>query len=93
MPIYQYALDEGQTCDQCPGRFDELQKIADPKLTQCPRCQKPVHREVCAPAIMGNGSRPPQASEIERAGFTQYKKAGKDVYEKTAGKGPDTIFR
>lgn len=93
MPIYQYALDDGQTCDQCPGRFDELQKIADPKLTQCPRCQKPVHREICAPAIMGNGSRPPQASEIERAGFTQYKKAGKGVYEKTAGKGPDTIFR
>lgn len=93
MPVYQYALDEGHVCDQCPGRFDELQKMAEPALTHCPRCQKPVHREICAPAILGHGVGGPQKSEIEKAGFTQYKRAGDGVYEKTAGKGPDTIFR
>jgi hypothetical protein len=30
-------------------------------------------------------------SNIEKAGFTQYKKIGKGVYEKTAGKGPGII--
>jgi putative FmdB family regulatory protein len=93
MPIYQYALDEGHSCDQCPGRFDAHQKLAEAALTECPRCSKPVHREICAPAIMGQSSRPMQKADIERAGFTQYKKAGNGVYEKTAGKGPDTIVR
>lgn len=93
MPIYQYALDEGQSCDQCPGRFDEMQKMADAALTQCPRCQKAIHREICAPALMGQSTKAPKASEIEKAGMTQYKKAGDGVYEKTAGKGPQHIFR
>lgn len=93
MPNYQYALNQGQNCEQCPGRFEERQKITEAALTRCPHCQKAIHREICAPAIMGQGSRPPTSGAIDRAGFTQYKKAGDGVYEKTAGKGPDTIVR
>jgi hypothetical protein len=28
---------------------------------------------------------------LEKHGFTQYRKSGKGVYEKTAGKGPNVI--
>ena len=91
MPIYQYAVDSG-ACAECAGRFDHLQKMVEPPLTACPRCEKPVHREICAVAI--GGSRAPLTkSNIERAGFTQYRKSGKGVYEKTAGKGPANIFK
>lgn len=90
MPIYQYATD-GVECADCGGRFEHLQKMAEPRLTACPRCAKPVHREICAVRI--GGSNPLTAKNIEQQGFTQYKKSGKGVYEKTAGKGPANIFK
>lgn len=49
-----------------------------------------MERKISAPNIGGKG---PALDEknIEKHGFTQYKRAGKGVYEKTAGKGPDVI--
>lgn len=35
MPIYEYK------CNACEHRFDKLQKISDPVLTDCPECGKP----------------------------------------------------
>lgn len=88
MPIYQYAPDDGQ-CDKCGGHFDVMQKMADPALTVCPHCGKAIHREICAPALNQPGI---SAADIERTGFVQYKRSGKGVYEKTAGKGPSHLF-
>jgi putative FmdB family regulatory protein len=90
VPIYQYAADSGE-CDRCEGRFEHMQKMAEPPLAACPRCARPVHREICAVRI--GRSNPLTSKNIEQQGFTQYKKSGKGVYEKTAGKGPDTIVR
>lgn len=37
MPTYEYG------CEDC-GRFEHSQKITDPPLEKCPRCQGPVKR-------------------------------------------------
>jgi putative FmdB family regulatory protein len=36
MPIYEYY------CHHCQHKFDELQKVSDPVLTHCPKCQQPA---------------------------------------------------
>jgi len=32
MPIYEYQ------CEKCGAQFEEMQKISDPPLEQCPEC-------------------------------------------------------
>ena len=45
MPTYQYE------CDHCGHQFDILQGITEPRLKQCPKCQKEtLHR------LIGTGS-------------------------------------
>ncbi len=90
MPIYEYQVTSEQDCDYCRNGFELLRKMSEPGLTQCPECGAPVERKMSAPNLGGSG--PSLAAEnIEKHGFTQYKKSGKGVYEKTAGKGPDVI--
>jgi len=90
MPIYEFQTSSKKHCDYCEPGFELLRKISDPELKNCPRCNAPVVRKISAPNIGGSG---PSlgTSEIEKHGFTQYKRAGKGVYEKTAGKGPKVI--
>lgn len=40
MPIYEYA------CDSCGHTFEALQKMSDPKLTDCPACQQASLRKL-----------------------------------------------
>ena len=40
MPIYGYA------CNSCEHAFDELQKMSDPKLVDCPDCGEPSLRKM-----------------------------------------------
>lgn len=70
--------------------FDRRQGINDPRLTRCPECGSPVRRVITAPHL---SSASPNLSEanLERKGFTQYRKVEKGVYEKTVGKGPKHI--
>ena len=43
MPIYEYkAVRTG--CSYCSGGFDALQKMSDPPLQACPKCNTPVCR-------------------------------------------------
>lgn len=90
MPIYEYEPAEKQNCEYCEGGFELLRKLSDPVLTECPHCHAPVIRRISAPNL---GSSGPALSEsnIEKHGFTQYRKLEKGVYEKTTGKGPDFI--
>ncbi|MBT8049492.1 MAG: zinc ribbon domain-containing protein [Xanthomonadales bacterium] len=90
MPIYEYQTSTDQHCNYCECGFELLRKISDPELAQCPECAAPVERKISAPNIGGKGPSL-DSDNIEKHGFTQYKKAGKGVYEKTAGKGPDVI--
>lgn len=90
MPIYEYrATEDG--CDKCKTGFDRLQKLDEPDLDVCPDCGAPIVRVIAAPALAIGGAHLLQEKRIGDKGFTQYKKIGKGVYEKTAGKGPDII--
>ena len=97
MPFYEYILDSEACdagtsgCDQCRTRFTVLQKINDPVLEYCPACSSPVRRMISPPHVVSGKAHQLKESSIEKAGFTQYKKIGKGVYEKTAGKGPGII--
>ena len=91
MPLYDYAPKSGR-CDRCQGRFEVMQRVAEPKLKKCPECGKAVERLVSAPALGGKYSITPQ--KIKESGMTQYKKAGDGVYERVAGtKGPKILKR
>ena len=90
MPIYEYQASGDQNCEYCAGGFELLRKISDPDLGHCPECQAPVIRKISAPSLGGSGPSL-DAANIEKHGFTQYKKSSKGVYEKTAGKGPRVI--
>lgn len=90
MPIYEYQASEPRHCPFCAEGFELLRKLNDPPVTQCPECGAPVVRKISAPNL-GNAGPSLDESNIEKHGFTQYRKLEKGVYEKTAGKGPDII--
>lgn len=90
MPIYEYIADTAG-CAHCAGGFDALQKLADATLTQCPQCGAPVHRKLSAPSVAIGGAHLVTEKHASKHGFTQYRRAGGGVYEKTAGKGPKYI--
>lgn len=91
MPFYEYVNAEPEGCPTCRNRFTVLQKINDPPLSHCPDCQTPVKRLISSPNVVSGKAHMLREPNIEKAGFTQYKKIGKGVYEKTAGKGPGVI--
>ena len=92
MPIYRYqVLADHPGCDQCARGFEVMQKMADAPLTACPRCQAPLRKVITAANVAAGSARLNSQSHLEKHGFTQYRKVGKGVYEKTAGKGPDYI--
>ena len=89
MPMYIYQVIEK---DGSEGEIIEvLQSMRDPPLTHHPETGQPVRRLLGLPNVGKQPSLSP--SNIERHGFTQYKKSGKGTYEKTAGKGPNVISR
>ena len=90
MPIYEY-IAEAAGCDHCQAGFDQLQKIADAPLQHCPRCGNAVRRKISAPNTIVGNSHLTSEGHAARHGFTQYRRAGGGVYEKTAGKGPKYI--
>ena len=94
MPIYVYrAEDPEHACPACFVALEVMQKIADAQLTACPECGAAVERVITPPNIATRGTLASTSeSHIAKHGFTQYRRAAKGVYEKTAGKGPDTIM-
>ena len=90
MPIYEYAAT-GPGCPHCEGHFDVLQKLADASLTQCPQCAAAVVRVIGVASVAMGGAHLLKESNVAKNGFTQYRRAGDGVYEKTAGKGPKYI--
>ncbi|MCK7593663.1 FmdB family zinc ribbon protein [Pseudomarimonas salicorniae] len=90
MPIYTYR-STGTGCAHCREGFDTLQKLSDAELNACPECGAAVRKQLSAPALAIGGAHLLSEKRIGEKGFTQYRKIGKGVYEKTAGKGPDII--
>ncbi|MFP4207510.1 MAG: FmdB family zinc ribbon protein [Wenzhouxiangella sp.] len=91
MPFYEYISTDDQGCDHCRAGFTVLQKLSDEPLAVCPACGRPVRRVISAPHVVSGKAHMLKTSSIEKAGFTQYRKIGQGVYEKTAGKGPGVI--
>ena len=90
MPIYEYAATT-EGCAHCSAHFDVLQKLDDPALTQCPQCGAAIERLISAPSFAIGNAHTLKESHAAKHGFTQYRRAGGGVYEKTAGKGPKFI--
>ena len=90
MPIYEYQAAGEQNCEHCADGFEILQKIADDPFTECLNCGNPLKRVISAPNV-GSSNESLKAENLDKKGFTQYKKVEKGVYKKTAGKGPDFI--
>ena len=90
MPIYEYEHD-CEHCDECSERFEVLQSMNEPHLTRCPTCGQPCHRVLSTFATISNEKARLSPRNLERHGFTQYKRAGDGYYEKTCGKGPRLI--
>jgi putative FmdB family regulatory protein len=81
MPVYDYrANDPAHSCSYCKKGFETMQRLADPRLTVCPRCGNPVTKCIVAPAIGRSKSK--LDDRAKNAGFTKLKKIGKGEYEK-----------
>jgi putative FmdB family regulatory protein len=91
MPIYEYVCRTDQGCAHCRDGFDVLQRLADAELTTCPKCGAAIARRISAPQVVSGDAHRQQESHLAKHGFTQYRRAGQGVYEKTAGKGPAYI--
>jgi putative FmdB family regulatory protein len=90
MPIYQYVSDEAG-CPNCRNGLELLQRLSDASLATCPQCGGAVHRVISAPQVISGQSHRTSESHAGKHGFTQYRRSGKGVYEKTVGKGPAFI--
>lgn len=96
MPIYTYENQHpDRHCTYCLGGFDVLQKMADPVLTHCPHCGHSIKKVIKAVNLQQDLTASPNTTlsekNIAKHGFTQYRKTGPGQYEKTAGRGPDTL--
>lgn len=51
MPIYEYQ------CQNCRHRFEEIQKLSDPPVSKCPKCDGSVNRLISQTsfALKGEG--------------------------------------
>ncbi len=90
MPIYEYHRTTEAHCPECEGGFEAMQKMADSPLEACPSCHAPAKRIISAVAVAVSSTNL-SPGNLEKHGFTQYRKAGSGLYEKTAGKGPETL--
>jgi putative FmdB family regulatory protein len=90
MPIYEYRPVKDSSCTFCSKGFELLRKISDPDINVCSECGAAVERVLSAPSLAKSDTSLDPAN-VEKHGFTQYRKSGKGVYEKTAGKGPNVI--
>lgn len=92
MPIYAYkAVAREQSCDYCQIEFELLRGLSEEQLKSCPHCGTPVIQIISAPNLKSGDANLLDSKNIASHGFTQYKRAGDGVYEKTAGSGPRFI--
>jgi len=92
MPIYEYRTTSENVCKFCSEGFELLRKTNEHPLTKCPNCGSDVEKILSAPSLSKSETSLNPAN-LESHGFTQYRKSGKGVYEKTAGKGPNVISK
>jgi predicted nucleic acid-binding Zn ribbon protein len=95
MPLYTYEIvnDDGTAGET----FEVMRKMSDPPLERHPETGQRVRRVFTPIHVAGASSGLHDKSRLndknlERLGFTAYRKNGKGHYERTAGKeGPSQI--
>lgn len=90
MPIYEYKL-LGE-CIFCPQRFERLQAVGEPPLTECEFCGIPCQRLISLPAHQKSASKDAakmSANKLESHGFARWEKTSPGNYERTAGTDAD----
>jgi putative FmdB family regulatory protein len=90
MPLYVYEHDSGD-CKPCEARFELLEGVNASPLAKCPQCGRPCHRIISPFAPLKSVRDMLSPKNLEKHGFTQYKRAGDGRYEKTCGEGPRHI--
>lgn len=90
MPIYEYR-PEGEGCEHCRDGVEVFLRSSDQPPAQCPHCGCPLQQLISAPTVVAGQAHVLKESHFAERGFTQYRKVGGGVYEKTAGKGPRYI--
>lgn len=93
MPIYHYVHDGPAAAEDCGAQIEAVQSMSDAPLTTCPRCGCGCHRVLTGFSVGRSTKDLLKPSSLAAKGFTQYKRAGDGVYEKTAGTGPKTLNR
>ena len=91
MPFYTYQHATEDFCDYCHSGFDILQRISADPVKLCPECGNKVKKIISAPNVVSGKAHLTTDKNVGQKGFTKYKRAGKGVYEKTAGPGPKYI--
>jgi len=90
--VYQVVPDAGDGCAHCRAAFEIVQRMSEEALTKCPQCGVQVERIIQRPMVSdGVKLKGPSNSQLEKAGFTQFKRNGKGTYEKTFGSGPSHL--
>ncbi len=97
MPTYVYEVvrEDGERGE----RFEVIQQISEPALTEHPETGEPVQRVITGCFIGGTWSDSAMQKnsnddqKLDQLGFTKYVKSGDGYYEKRAGKGPDVIHK
>lgn len=76
MPIYEYeATDPSKACKKCRSRFEVIQSLNEPPLTECPYCGAKVRKVIswCRAAVMETSEEhvrvEKQIAEYEREGM------------------------
>ncbi len=92
MPIYEYeALSPCAALPACAGRLEVFARMSDAELTHCPACGVAIQRVLSASQMAVSSAHLLKEKNVTKSGFTQYRRAGGGVYEKTAGNGPKFI--
>jgi putative FmdB family regulatory protein len=74
MPTYEYrAVIPEKSCDYCLQGFEVIQRMTEPSLVRCPRCQNEVRRVLFAPHFVVKGS-PVSATDKQ---IKEYEREGK----------------
>ena len=90
MPIYVYSPTSELSCVHCQDGFERIQKMSEPPLATCPECGAPVEKLVTSPNLSAT-SASLKDDNLQKHGFTKYRRLEKGVYEKTAGRGPEIV--
>jgi hypothetical protein len=90
MPLYVYEHDQ-EPGGRCRERIEVLQQVGEPALTKCPDCGEPCHKVFSPFAALKSAKSMLSTKNLDRLGFTQYKRAGDGYYERATGHGPRVI--